>query len=162
MNVVVEIDAKDRASAGSMPRKEADDEDVAGKGRGLLQRQCLRRHSARVSMVEPNFLLAPQVGKDFKAVAAAVQANSTVVLLDSGCSHHLMGTQEAFVNMQPSGNVSHVRAFNGAIQVVQGRSTITLQGEARKQILVPNVLYNPAVQVNPLSTGQLKDSGAKL
>ncbi|CAI7792844.1 unnamed protein product [Closterium sp. NIES-53] len=80
-----------------------------------------------VCVVEPTVSLAPEGVEDFKAVAAAVQANLTVVLLDSGCSHHLMGTKEAFVEMKPEGHVEHVRSFNGDLQPVKGRGTFSLR-----------------------------------
>ncbi|CAI7855167.1 unnamed protein product [Closterium sp. NIES-54] len=54
-----------------------------------------------------------------------------------------MGTMDAFVDMQPRGDVRYVRGFNGALQSVEGRGTVALQGEARKQVLVPDVLYVP-------------------
>ncbi|CAI7803216.1 unnamed protein product [Closterium sp. NIES-53] len=95
-------------------------------------------------------------------VAAAVQANSMAVLLDSGCSHHLMGTKTVFVEMAPSDGVKHVRGFNGALQPVEGRGTVALQGEARKRVLIPDVLYVPGIQANLLSAGQLKESGVHL
>ncbi|CAI7790725.1 unnamed protein product [Closterium sp. NIES-53] len=50
---------------------------------------------------------------------------------------------DAFVDMQPRGDVRYVRGFNGALQSVEGRGTVALQGEARKQVLVPDVLYVP-------------------
>ncbi|CAI7865405.1 unnamed protein product [Closterium sp. NIES-53] len=96
------------------------------------------------------------------AVAAAVQANPAVVQLNSGRSHHLMGTKEAFVELKPSGDVKHVRSFNGALQDVQDRGAIALQGETGMQVLIPDVLYVPGVQANLLSAGQLKESGVKL
>ncbi|CAI7739388.1 unnamed protein product [Closterium sp. NIES-54] len=101
-------------------------------------------------------------GEDFQAVAAAVQANPMAVLLDSGCSHHLMGAKAVFVKMAPSGSVKHVRGFNGALQPVEGRRTIALQGEAGKRVLIPDVLYVPGVQANLLSAGQLKESRVQL
>ncbi|CAI7884971.1 unnamed protein product [Closterium sp. NIES-54] len=106
--------------------------------------------------------LAPEAGEDFQAVAAAVHANPSVVLLDSGCSHHLMGDRNAFVSMQDRGDVSHVHGFNGAVQPVRGRGTVALEGEGGKRILVSDVLYVPGVQANLLSTGQLKDCGVKM
>ncbi|CAI7775718.1 unnamed protein product [Closterium sp. NIES-53] len=115
-----------------------------------------------VGLVEPTDSLAPEAGEDFQAVAAAVQANPMAVLLDSGCSHHLMGTKAVFVNMAPSGSVKHVRGFNGALQPVEGRGTIALQGEAGKRALIPDMLYVPGVQANLLSAGQLKESGVQL
>ncbi|CAI7815641.1 unnamed protein product [Closterium sp. NIES-54] len=104
----------------------------------------------------------PAAGEDFQAVAAAMQANPMAVLLDSGCSHHLMGTKGVFVDMAPSDGVKHVGGFNGALQRVEGRGTVSLQGEAGKRVLIPDVLYVPGVQANLLSAGQLKESGVQL
>ncbi|CAI7887963.1 unnamed protein product [Closterium sp. NIES-54] len=129
----------------------------SGKGRGDGEASCFM-----VGVVEPTVLLAPEAGEDFKADTAAVQANPMVVLLDSGCSHHLMGTKEAFVEMKPGGDIKHVRGFNGALQSVEGRCIVALRGENGKQILVPDVLYLPGVHTNLLSAGQLKDSEVKL
>ncbi|CAI7757627.1 unnamed protein product [Closterium sp. NIES-53] len=115
-----------------------------------------------VGVVEPTVSQAPEAGEDFRAVAAAVQANPMAVLLDSGCSHHLMGTNAVFVDMAPSDDVKHVRGFNGALQHVEGRGAVALQGEAGKRVLIPDVLYFSGVQVNLLSAGQLKESGVQL
>ncbi|CAI7819268.1 unnamed protein product [Closterium sp. NIES-54] len=114
------------------------------------------------STVEPTVSLAPEAGEDFQAVAAAVQANPMAVLLDSGCSHHLMGTKAVFVDMAPSDGVKDVRGFNGALHSVKGRGTVALQREAGKRVLIPNVLYVPGVHANLLSAGQLKESGVQL
>ncbi|CAI7840665.1 unnamed protein product [Closterium sp. NIES-53] len=115
-----------------------------------------------VGVVEPTVSLAPEAGEDFQAVAAAVQANPMAMLLDSGCSHHLMGTKTVFVDMAPCESVKHVRGFNGALQPVEGRGTVALQGEAVKRVLIPDVLYFPGVQANLLSAGQLEESGVQL
>ncbi|CAI7834404.1 unnamed protein product [Closterium sp. NIES-53] len=115
-----------------------------------------------VGFVEPTVSLAPEAGEDFKAVAAAVQANPMAVLLDSGCSHHLMGTKAVFVDMAPSDGVKHVRGFNGALQLVEGRGTVALQGEAGKWVLIPDMLYVQGVQANLLSASELKESGVQL
>ncbi|CAI7881222.1 unnamed protein product [Closterium sp. NIES-53] len=129
----------------------------SGKSRGDGEASC-----SMVGLVEPTVSLALEAGEDFQAVAAAVQANLMAVLLDSGCSHHLMGTKAVFVDMAPSGSVKHVRGFNGALQPVEGRGTIALQGEAGKRVLILDVLYVPGVQANLLSVGQLKESGVQL
>ncbi|CAI7915603.1 unnamed protein product [Closterium sp. NIES-54] len=115
-----------------------------------------------VGVVESTVSLAPEAGEDFQAAAAALQANSIAVLVDSGCSHHLMETKAVFVNMSLSGSVKHVRRFNGALQPVEGRGTVALQGEDGKRILIPDVLYISGVQANLLSAGQLNDMGVKL
>ncbi|CAI5478188.1 unnamed protein product [Closterium sp. Yama58-4] len=153
---------------GNQPRKEKQstksstsakdaDSPAGGKGRDDKSASC-----SLVGVVEPTVSLAPEAGEDFQAVAAAVQANPAVVLLDSGCSHHLMGTKDAFVDLGPSGDVKHVRGFNGALQDVKGQGTVALQGEAGKRVLIPDVLYVPGVHANLLSSGQLKENGVKL
>ncbi|CAI7801773.1 unnamed protein product [Closterium sp. NIES-53] len=73
-----------------------------------------------------------------------------------------MGTKEAFVDLQPSGAIRHVRGFNGALQDVQGRGTVTLQGKVGKQVSIPDVLYVPGVRANLLSSSQLKEHSVKL
>ncbi|CAI5959273.1 unnamed protein product [Closterium sp. NIES-64] len=73
-----------------------------------------------------------------------------------------MGTKEAFVDLQPSGAIRHVRGFNGALQDVQGCGTVALQGEAGKEVLILDVLYVPGVRANLLSAGQLKEHDVKL
>ncbi|CAI7893347.1 unnamed protein product [Closterium sp. NIES-54] len=127
------------------------------KSRGDGEASC-----SMVGIVEPAVSLAPEAGEDFQAVVAAVQANPMAVLLDSGCSHHLMGTKAVFVDMAPGDGVKHVRGFNGALQPIKGRETVALQGEAGKRVLIPDVLYVLGVQANLLSAGQLKESGVQL
>ncbi|CAI7923680.1 unnamed protein product [Closterium sp. NIES-54] len=90
-------------------------------------------------------------GVDVGTMAAAVQVNPSVVLIISGCSHHLMGMKEVFVNLQPSGDVKYVCGFNGALQDVQGRGTIALHRDAGKQVLILDVLYVTGVHTNLLS-----------
>ncbi|CAI7894635.1 unnamed protein product [Closterium sp. NIES-53] len=115
-----------------------------------------------VGVVEPTVSLVPEGGEDFQAVVAAVPVNPAVVVLDSGCLHYLMGTKDAFVDLEPSGDVKPMRGFNGALQDVRGRSTVTLKGDARKQVLILDVLYVSGVQANLLSVGKLKENGVKL
>ncbi|CAI7902803.1 unnamed protein product [Closterium sp. NIES-54] len=73
------------------------DSSAGGKGRDDNEASC-----SLVGIVEPIVSLAPEAGEDFQAMAAAVQANPEVVLLDSGCSHHLMGTKDAFIDLWPT------------------------------------------------------------
>ncbi|CAI7806945.1 unnamed protein product, partial [Closterium sp. NIES-53] len=110
----------------------------------------------------PLVVLEPEAGEGLQAVAAAVKANPSVVLLDSGCSHHLMGDRSAFVEMSSGGSIKQVTGFNGALQEVQGRGTVALLGEGGRRVLVPEVLYVPGVQASLLSAGQLRDSGVQL
>ncbi|CAI7898631.1 unnamed protein product [Closterium sp. NIES-53] len=134
-----------------------DVDNSSGKSRGDGEASC-----SMVGVVEPTVSLAPEAGEDFQAVAATMQANPMAVLLDSGCSHHLMGTKAVFVDMAPSDGVKQIRGFNGALQPVEGRGTVALQGEAGKRVLIPVVLYVSGIQANMLSAGQLKESGVQL
>ncbi|CAI7786525.1 unnamed protein product [Closterium sp. NIES-54] len=129
---------KEKQSTKSSTSAKDTDSSDGGKGRDDNEASC-----SLVGVVEPTVSLAPEAGEDFQAMAAAMQGNPEVVLLDSGCPHHLMGTKAAFVDLGPSGDVKHVRGFNGALQDVQGRGTAALQGEAGKQVLIPDVLYVP-------------------
>ncbi|CAI7860264.1 unnamed protein product, partial [Closterium sp. NIES-53] len=119
-------------------RKDVDNS--SGKSRGSREASC-----SMVGVVEPTVSLAQEAGEDFQAVAAAVQANPMAVLLDSGCSHHLIGTKAVFIDMAPSDDMKHVRGFNGALQPVEGRGTVALQGEVGKRVLIPYMLYAPDV-----------------
>ncbi|CAI7750795.1 unnamed protein product [Closterium sp. NIES-54] len=152
-----DVDEKGRRETSKKTSSTKDVDSSSGKSRGDGEASC-----SMVGVVELTITLAPEAGKDFQAVAAAVQANPMAVLLDSGCSHHLMGTKAVFVDMAPSGGVKHVSGFNGALQPVEGHGTIALQGEAGKRVLIPDVLYVPGVQANLLSAGQLKERGVQL
>ncbi|CAI7871916.1 unnamed protein product [Closterium sp. NIES-54] len=90
----------------------------------------------------PPVMLEPEAGEGLQAVAATVKANPSAVLLDSKCSHHLMGDRSAFE--------------------VHGQGTVALLGDGGKRVLVPDVLYVPRVQASLLSAGQLRDSGVQL
>ncbi|CAI7800759.1 unnamed protein product [Closterium sp. NIES-53] len=152
-----------RPSRDANPRKEKqtssakDVDNSSGMSRGDGEALC-----SMVGVAESTVLLAPDAGEDFQAVATAVQSNPMAVLLDSGFSHHLMGTKVVFVDMAPSDGVKHVRGFNGALQPVEGHGTIVLQGEVGKRVLIPDMLYVPGIQANLLSAGQLKKSGMQL
>ncbi|CAI7755055.1 unnamed protein product [Closterium sp. NIES-54] len=147
---------KEKQSTKSTSAMDADSS-IGVKGRDDKEASC-----SLVGVVEPIVSLASEAGEDFQAMVAAVQANPEVVLLDSNCSHHLMGTKDAFVDLELSDYVKHVRDLNGALQDVQGRGTVALQGEAGRQVLIPDVLYVPGVRANLLSASQLKENGVKL
>ncbi|CAI7872236.1 unnamed protein product [Closterium sp. NIES-53] len=58
--------------------------------------------------------------------------------------------------------MKYVRGFNEALQPIEGRGTVALQGEAGKRVLIPDVLYVRGIQANLLSAGQLKESGVQM
>ncbi|CAI7810845.1 unnamed protein product [Closterium sp. NIES-54] len=142
-------------------RSDSDDDDVKGGRERFGSRRPRRgRNQPRK---EKQSTKSSTSAKDANSSAGGKgRGDMEVVLLDSGCSHHLMGTKDAFVNLRPSGDVKHVHGFNGALQDVQGRGTVALQGETGRQMLIPDVLYVPGVRANLLSAGQLKENGLKL
>ncbi|CAI7883671.1 unnamed protein product [Closterium sp. NIES-54] len=144
-------------------RDDSDEDDTKGGcGRSTSRRPCRDAKPRKEKQTSKKTSSTKDAGEDFQAVAAAVQANPMAVLLDSGCSHHLMGTKAVFVDMAPSDGVKHVRGFNRALQPVEGCGTVALQGEAGKRVLIPDMLYVPSIQANLLSAGQLKESGVQL
>ncbi|CAI7745130.1 unnamed protein product [Closterium sp. NIES-53] len=143
-------DAKPRKEEKTSSTKDVDNS--SGKSRGDGEASC-----SMVGAVEPTISLAPEACEDFHAVAAAVQANPMAVMLDSGCSHHLMGMKAVFVNMAPSDGVKHTCVDSTGHYCLL--RAVAPQGEAGKRVLIPDVLYVPGVQANLLSAGQLKESG---
>ncbi|CAI6004267.1 unnamed protein product [Closterium sp. NIES-64] len=140
-------------------RTDSDDDDAKG-GHGRCGSRRPRRGGNKPHKEKQSTMSTSAMDAD--SLAGEVQASPAVVLLDSGCFHHLMGMREVFVNLHTSGDIKHVRGFNGALQDVQGCGTVALQGEAGKQVLIPNVLYIPGVRANLLSAGQLRENGVKL
>ncbi|CAI7785673.1 unnamed protein product [Closterium sp. NIES-53] len=115
-------DAKPRKEKQTLKKTSStkDVDNSSGKSRGDGEASC-----SMVGVVEPTVSLAPEADEDFQAVAAAVQANPIAVLLDRGCSHHLMGTKAVFVNMAPSGDVKHLK-----------ESGVQMQGDGDEMLLV--------------------------
>ncbi|CAI7784808.1 unnamed protein product [Closterium sp. NIES-53] len=123
-------DAKPRkekqTSKKTLSTKDVDNS--SSKSRGDGEASCLM-----VDVVEPTVSLASEADEDFQAVAAAKQANPMAVLLDSGCSHHLMGTKTMFVDMAPSDGVKHANLlFAGQLK----ESGVQLQGDGDEMLLV--------------------------
>ncbi|CAI5960579.1 unnamed protein product [Closterium sp. NIES-65] len=72
------------------------------------------------------------------------------------------GMKEVFVDLQPSGSIKHVRDFNGALQDVHGRGTVSpCKGRPESRCSSPTCAYVPGVRANQLSSGQLKEHGVK-
>ncbi|CAI7845862.1 unnamed protein product [Closterium sp. NIES-54] len=148
-----EADAGGEGSGGSS-RKGGDGSKGSGQSSCAMVKPVVEQ--------TPLVVLEPEAGEGLQAVAAAVKANPSVVLLDSGCSHHLMGDRSAFVEMSSGGSIKQVTGINGALQEVQGRGTVALLGQGGRRVLVPDVLYVPGVQASLLSAGKLRDSGVQL
>ncbi|CAI7742014.1 unnamed protein product [Closterium sp. NIES-53] len=100
---------------------------------GRRRLQAPRKATSEVDEAVSNRLVGAGGRRGLPGDGGSRAEKQAVVLLDSGFSHHLMGTKEVFVDLQPSNNVKHVRGFNGALHDVQGRGTVALQGEAERQ-----------------------------
>ncbi|CAI7742454.1 unnamed protein product, partial [Closterium sp. NIES-53] len=125
----------------------------SGQSRGDGEASC-----SMVGVVEPAVSLAPEAGEDFQVVAAAMHANSMAVLLDSDCSHHLMGTKAVFVDMAPSDDVKHLK-----------ESGVQLQGDGDEILLIPTTgevlsqaRYNGRVLCTDLHPCSMRSSSTKV
>ncbi|CAI7895089.1 unnamed protein product [Closterium sp. NIES-54] len=84
---------------------------------------------------------------------------------DKEVSCSLVGVVEPTISLVPEGG-EDFHTMAAVVQAnpadVQGRGTVALQGEAGREVLIPDVLYVPSVRANLLSAGQLKENGVKL
>ncbi|CAI7749862.1 unnamed protein product [Closterium sp. NIES-53] len=147
------------------PDRDDNDEDDTKGGRG----RSISSRPRRNEMPRREKLTSKKTSKKTSTTPAARaeatgrrRARWSAWWSQRGCSHHLMGTKAVFIEMELSDGVKHVRGFNGALQPVEGRGAVALQGEAGKRVLIPDVLYVPGIQANLLSAGQLKESGVQL
>ncbi|CAI7805207.1 unnamed protein product [Closterium sp. NIES-54] len=84
---------------------------------------------------------------------------------DKGASCSLVGVVEPTVSLAPEA-AEDFQEMAAAVQAnqadVQGCGTVALQGEAERQMLIPDVLYVPGVRASVLLAGQLKENSVKL
>ncbi|RVW19207.1 Retrovirus-related Pol polyprotein from transposon TNT 1-94 [Vitis vinifera] len=77
--------------------------------------------------------------------------------LDSGCSNHMCGKKEYFLDFDGSFRDS-VKLGNNSSMVVMGKGNVRLQVNGRVQIIT-GVFYVPELKNNLLSIGQLQEKG---
>lgn len=80
-----------------------------------------------------------------------------VWFLDSGCSNHMSGSKDWFMEMDEQFRHS-VKLGNGAKMTVMGKGSIKLETEGLTQV-VRDVFYIPELKNNLLSIGQLQERG---
>ncbi|CAI7908224.1 unnamed protein product [Closterium sp. NIES-54] len=165
-------------SGGGKPAKDADKQKSAKDGRPRevgRASSSLGEQAAQEEAVDQfvdlgegrRLLLWWQGARRPGGVVLAGQRRGTDHLTGNGGRRGLPGCGSSHAS-EPGGGPARQRllaspiGFNGALQDVRGRCTVALQGEAGKQVLIPDVLYVPGVQANLLSTGQLKENGVKL
>jgi len=105
-----------------------------------MQRQIKKREVILMAYVEPN---------DAK--------RERVWFLDSGCSNHMSGNKQWFVDFDERFRHS-VKLGNNSRMLVMGRGNIKIEIEEIIQV-VTNVFYVPELTNNLLSVGQLLEKG---
>ena len=75
-------------------------------------------------------------------------------IIDSGCSHHMIGDMNKFVDIK-SQNGGIIRVGNNAACQVKGIGSITLDGKTNTK----DVYFVDGLKHNILSVGQLVDKG---
>lgn len=77
--------------------------------------------------------------------------------LDSGCSNHMTGNRQWFIEFDEEYKHS-VKLENNMRMAVTGKGSIRLQTGETKQV-ISDVYYNPELRNNLLSMGQLQEKG---
>lgn len=84
-------------------------------------------------------------------------AGEVIWFLDSGCSNHICGTKDWFVNLDEDYRVS-VRLGDHSRVKVMGKGTVKMQICGRTQIF-SDVYWIPELKSNLLSIGQIQEKG---
>lgn len=80
--------------------------------------------------------------------------------LDSGCSNHMCGNKEWFINLDKSCN-QHVKLGDDRKMKVEGRGSLRMEINGRVQVIT-SVYYVLGLKTNLLSVGQLQQKGLKI
>ena len=87
-----------------------------------------------------------------------VSNDESLWYLDSGCSTHMIGRKDWFVNIQEPPSHGRIRfADNSSLIVRVGK--VVLRDLDGREIIVENVLYVPGLKTNLMSLGQLLEKG---
>ncbi|KAI5427655.1 hypothetical protein KIW84_032892 [Lathyrus oleraceus] len=121
-----------------------------------IQKDCCFANQQHASFVERE----NDEGNLFFACQKAFQEDKNVWYLYSGCSNHMTGKKEAFINIDSSFGLK-VKLGNGEHVEVKGKDSIgvtTKQGSK----FIHDTLYVPKLDENLLSIGQLLEHGYSL
>ncbi|KAI5416379.1 hypothetical protein KIW84_041446 [Lathyrus oleraceus] len=99
-------------------------------------------------------------GNLFFACQKAFQEDKNVWYLDSGCSNHMTGKKEAFINIDSSFG-SKVKLVNGEHVEVKGKGSIGVTTKQGSKV-IHDTLYVTELDENLLSIGQLLEHGYSL
>nr|KYP61818.1 Retrovirus-related Pol polyprotein from transposon TNT 1-94 [Cajanus cajan]KYP63036.1 Retrovirus-related Pol polyprotein from transposon TNT 1-94 [Cajanus cajan] len=81
--------------------------------------------------------------------------------IDSGCSNHMTGHRDWFVNFDPKKKSTVKFADNRATQV-EGSGNVLVKREDGRQTVITEVLYVPGMTTNLISLGQLLEKGCSV
>ncbi|KAL0461981.1 UNVERIFIED_CONTAM: hypothetical protein Slati_0085700 [Sesamum latifolium] len=81
--------------------------------------------------------------------------------VDSGCSNHMSGNKEMFVDLDESYS-SEVKLGNGKSLKISGKGAITVQTKGGKTNVIKDVFYVPDLTQKLLSVGQLLKKNYKV
>nr|CAD1820646.1 unnamed protein product [Ananas comosus var. bracteatus] len=88
----------------------------------------------------------------------AHQESQETWYLDSGCSNHMTGNRDFFVDLHQDSS-SQVKLGNGKLQQIGGEGVIAVYTKGGMKRLIHDVLYVPGLTQNLLSVGQLLQNG---
>ena len=81
--------------------------------------------------------------------------------LDSGCSSHMSGRKDWFVNIKPSMK-NMVKFANDNTLAVEGVGDVLIMRKDSKRSVISNVLYIPGMKSNLVNIGQLFEKNYKI
>ena len=96
----------------------------------------------------------------FYACQSVVEQKNNVWFLDSGCTNHMIGNKNIFLDMDATIN-SQVKMGNGDLVNVKGKCTIDIQTKMRTKY-IRDVLLVLALEQNLMRVEQLVEHGYKL
>lgn len=99
-------------------------------------------------------------GNLFFSCQKAFREDKNVWSFDSGCSNHMTGKKETFINIDSSFD-SKVKLGNGEHVEVKGKGNIGVTTKQGSKV-IHNTLYVPELDKNLLSIGQLLEHGYSL
>lgn len=129
---------------------------IIAKGLDMCRKECRLQNQQHVAFAEAE----NNEGNLFFACHKATQEYKNVWYLDSGCSNHMTGDKEAFIDIDPSFG-SKVKLGNGEFVEVEGKGSIRVATKQGCKV-IHDTLYVPKLDENLLSVGQLLEHGYSL